>query len=131
MFKLAREESFGQRLTRALIYRDMTPHELAVAMNVTDGTISQYRKTDGSDPKIERVAKIAEILQVNPVWLLGFSGVDPDYPPCFRKATQEDVDVINGYISADDKTKDNICAILGVKRANIGSRLSKAVGHED
>ena len=103
----------------------MTPHELALKMNVSDGTISQYRKKDGNDPKIGRVAQIANILQVNPVWLLGFNGVEPDYLPMFRKGTQEDIDVMNGYQTADERTKDNICAILGIKRANTDSGLSK------
>lgn len=115
MFNIEREESFGARLTKALNYRDMTPHELAVKMGVTDGTISQYRKEDGIDPKIDRVAIIANILQINPVWLLGYS-VPMTFEPKLRKPTQEELDILSAYLSASEEKKNIICDILGVKR---------------
>ena len=124
MFTLTREESFGTRLTKALIYRDIKPHDLAVKMGVTDGTISQYRKEDGIDPKIDRVAIIANILQVNPVWLLGYS-VPMIFEPKLRNPTQEEQDVLAAYLDASDEKKDIICGILGIKRANSDSDLSK------
>ena len=114
MFNIEREESFGARLTKALNYRDMTPHELAVKMGVTDGTISQYRKEDGIDPKIDRVAIIANILQINPVWLLGYS-VPMTFEPKLRKPTQEELDILSAYLSASEEKKNIICDILGVK----------------
>lgn len=124
MFELKREESFGTRLTKALIYRDIKPHDLAVKMGVTDGTISQYRKEDGIDPKIDRVAIISNILQVNPVWLLGYS-VPMIFEPQLRKPTQEETDLLSAYADASDEKKDIICGILGIKRANTDSDLSK------
>lgn len=130
MFTLKREESFGMRLTKALIYRDMKPHELAVKMGVSDGTISQYRKEDGIDPKIDRVAIIANILQVNPVWLLGYS-VPMILEPQLRKPTQEELDIIERYNESDESTKKAVCAILGLTRSNTDSDLLKAAGDKD
>ena len=98
----------------------MTPHELAVKMNVTDGTISQYRKEDGIDPKIDRVSLIAKILQINPVWLLGYS-VPMLFEPKLRNPSQEELDLLSAYLNASEEKKDIICSILGIKRANIDS----------
>lgn len=120
-FELKREESFGLRLTKALNYRDMRPHELAVKMGVTDGTISQYRDENGIDPKIDRVAIISNILQVNPVWLLGYS-VPMIFEPKLRNPTQEELDVLSAYLDASEEKKEIICGILGIKRANTDSK---------
>ena len=114
-FDLKREESFGARLTRALIIRDMRPHDLAIEMGVTDGTISQYRDENGIDPKIDRVAKISNILQVNPVWLLGYS-VPMEFEPRFRKPTQEELDLISAYHDLSDEKKDVVCDILHINK---------------
>lgn len=125
-FELNKEESFGSRLTKALNYRDMRPHDLAVKMGVTDGTISQYRDENGIDPKIDRVAIISNILQVNPVWLLGYS-VPMEFEPKFRKPTQEELDIISAYHDLSEDQKNIIRGALNLDKKNTSSELSRAV----
>jgi len=124
-FYLEREESFGLRLTKALNYRDMRPHDLAVKMGVTDGTISQYRDENGIDPKIDRVAIISNILQVNPVWLLGYS-VPMEFEPKLRKPTQEELDLLSAYNDLSEEQKDMIRGALNLNKKNTSFDLSKA-----
>ena len=98
-------------------------------MGVSDGTISQYRDENGIDPKIDRVAKISNILQVNPVWLLGYS-VPMEFEPRFRKPTQEELDLISAYHDLSEDQKDVIRGALNLDKKNTPSDLSKAANDE-
>ena len=63
-------ESFRIRLEKALTANNMKPIELAEKAGISQSTISQYR-SGYSKPKAKRLVKIAEILHVNPAWLMG------------------------------------------------------------
>ena len=61
---------FKDRLNEALSIRNIKPVELAEKLGVTEGTISQYRKGI-TKPKSDRLYEMAQILDVDPVWLMG------------------------------------------------------------
>lgn len=61
---------FKDRLNEALSIRNIKPVELAEKLGVTEGTISQYRKGT-TKAKSDRLYEIAQILDVDPVWLMG------------------------------------------------------------
>lgn len=62
-------------------------------------------------------AHIAEIFDVNPVWLMGFDvPKDPSalYPEDY---TYHEKDLIRAYRRSSDEIKNAVCAVLGIKRA--------------
>ena len=62
--------AFRNRLDIALNERNMKPSDLAKASGISEATISQYR-SGYSKPKYDRLVSIAEVLNVDPVWLIG------------------------------------------------------------
>lgn len=123
MFKLERIDTFNHRLNWALSDKAWKAVDLARKTGFSENTISQYRKS--TTPEIERVADLANALQVNPVWLLGYN-VEPYYDPDVRGLSKEETAVLYAYDNADEITQGNICAILGIKKQNTHSQSSKA-----
>lgn len=61
----------AQRLSTALSNANMIPQELANASGVSKASISQYLNGSHSPSNISS-GKMAKVLNVNPVWLMGF-----------------------------------------------------------
>lgn len=64
--------SFKERLTEALKIRNMTKQRLCELSGVNKGTISKYY-SDKLIPKMETIETLADVLKVNPVWLMGYN----------------------------------------------------------
>lgn len=127
MFKLERIDTFNHRLNWALSDKAWKAVDLARKTGFSENTISQYRKS--TTPDIERVADLANALQVNPVWLLGYN-VEPYYDPDVRGLSKEETAVLYAYDNADEITQGNICAILGIKKQNTPLQSSKVANDE-
>lgn len=67
---------FKDRLNEALFAKGIRPVDLAQRAGLSEATISQYR-SGYAKPKEDKVAKIADVLKVNPAWLMGLN-VPPD-----------------------------------------------------
>lgn len=59
------------RLKYALEYRNMRPVDLCEKTEISQSTMSQYL-SGYAEPKKARLAKIANALNVEPTWLMGF-----------------------------------------------------------
>lgn len=70
--------TFAERLNEGLIMRNMSPAELAKATGISEGAISQYRRSvyKASQRNLER---IAAALRVSIPWLMGISEEDTDF----------------------------------------------------
>lgn len=64
------------RLKYALEYRHMRPVDLCDKTNISQSTMSQYL-SGYAEPKKERLAKIANALNVEPTWLMGIGDMGP------------------------------------------------------
>lgn len=87
---IKRVAEFKDRLNEALSIRNIKPVELAEKLGVTEGTISQYRKGT-TKAKSDRLYEIAQVLDVDPVWLMGV-----DVPMTKKERIQ---DLIKYYVS--------------------------------
>lgn len=109
---------FKDRLNEALIYRDMRPVDLAKKTNISESTISQYR-SGYAEPKEERLAVIANALDVNPSWLMGLSvsmfSVAFRRRANFMEITETEEKVIESYRKADDLSRQMVHKILNVE----------------
>lgn len=63
-------EEFKDRLNKALLIRDIKPVVLSKKTGISESTISQYR-SGYAKPKEDKLAVIANALDVNPAWLMG------------------------------------------------------------
>lgn len=59
------------RLTEAIALKEITPKILADRTGIPKSSISQYM-SGYAHPKQDRILSIAEVLDVNPTWLLGY-----------------------------------------------------------
>lgn len=63
-------KSFKERLSEALILRNMTAADLSRKTNIDEGTLSNYRKGK-YEPKQRKLEAIAKALNVSIPWLMG------------------------------------------------------------
>lgn len=63
--------TFGERLRYALKYRGMKQSELASKLNVGRSLITMYIQ-EYCKPKADNLFVIADLLEVNPRWLIGY-----------------------------------------------------------
>ena len=69
----------AKRLSEALARASMSQQELADKSGVGKASISQYMNGTHA-PGNKKAAQIAEVLNVNPLWLMGFDvPYEPDY----------------------------------------------------
>lgn len=59
------------RLNEALKFRDMTASQLAKKASIDKGSVSRYL-TGETIPRSGAIAKMAEALNINPAWLIGY-----------------------------------------------------------
>lgn len=62
---------FSERLQKIMKEKNIKPSELSVKANVDKASISNYL-SGNYVPKNDKLYKIAKVLNVNPVWLLGY-----------------------------------------------------------
>ena len=67
---ISRSEPFSERLKKIMDEKNVRAVDLAKAIGVSEGTISQYR-SGYTEPKRDRLADIANYLHVSPLYLMG------------------------------------------------------------
>ena len=115
----------AQRLKEALNTCRMKQEELANASGVSKASISQYINGSHSPSNISS-GKLASVLQVNPLWLMGFDV--PKYEPASivpDSLSFEEITLLNAYRSSSEEIKTATCAVLGITRKKESSDLSK------
>lgn len=85
-----RVETCGKRISKALALRDMKQAELCTLAKIPKGSLSLY-VNDAYEPKQDRLYVMAEILDVDPVWLMGY-----DVPMEREKKTPEKLQLSEG-----------------------------------
>ena len=76
---IERQEDFKTRFNRILEIREMRPVDLAKATGFKENAISQWR-SGYAEPKADKIAVLAKVLKVDPVWLIGMD-VPMELPP--------------------------------------------------
>lgn len=110
-------ELTSRRLREALTDNQMKPQELADASGVNKSSISQY--INGSHaPSNTSSGKMAAVLNVSPLWLMGFETPKHGSPAAIvsSEMTDEEKSIISAYRKAPELTKDAVANVLGVKR---------------
>lgn len=118
----------AQRLREALNLSGMKQEELANASGVSKASISQYINGSHTPSNISS-GKLASVLRVNPLWLMGFdvpkqepAAITPD------SLSYEEAVLLNAYRSSSDEIKTAACAVLGITRKKESSTASSKIG---
>ena len=72
--------TFKERFAMAIALRNTTQKEVSLATNISDSLINKYIK-GVCEPNNIKLGKIADILYVNPVWLMGYDVEMEETPP--------------------------------------------------
>ncbi len=83
-------ESCGRRITKALKLRKMKQTELCALAKIPKSSLSSYI-SDAYEPKQDRLYMMAEALDVDPVWLMGY-----DVPMEREKNTPDKIKLTEG-----------------------------------
>lgn len=83
-------ETCGKRITKALAIRKMKQSELCTLAKIPKSSLSSYI-SDVYEPKQDRLYMMAEALDVDPVWLMGY-----DVPMEREKKTPEKLQLSEG-----------------------------------
>lgn len=111
------KEPFKVRLDKALEYREMKPADLAKASGLSESTISQYR-SGYSKPKEDRLVLIANVLRVDPSWLMGLdvpmlrSAAETNNVQSETSADSIDLEIMERYKNLSDEQKKFILQIM-------------------
>lgn len=105
----------AKRLRQALNECGIRPQDLSDRSGVSKASISQY--LNGSHkPSNTSSGKMAEVLNVNPLWLMGFDvGKEMECFKSDREYNTEEKKIISKYRIADDNTKEMVKRILFYK----------------
>lgn len=96
------QESFANRLSKALIIRNMKPIDLAKKSGINKATISEYLKGK-YEAKQTNIYILAKALNINEAWLMGFdTNID--------RTPDEDRSQIMTYTATDD----SMLPLLGI-----------------
>ncbi len=104
----------AQRLSLALANANMIPQELSNASGVNKASISQYLNGSHSPSNLSS-GKMARILNVNPLWLMGFD-VPMEVPESSNDIneshfqTKDERDLVLSYRKLNDQNKKK-CSI--------------------
>ena len=85
-----RIETCGRRISLALSMRGMKQAELCTLAKIPKGSLSLY-VSGAYEPKQDRLSKIADVLDVDPVWLMGY-----DVPMEREKKTPDKLELSEG-----------------------------------
>lgn len=112
-------ELTAKRLKRALDMCSMKPQELSEKSGVSKSSISQYINGSHTPSNISS-GKMSAVLDVNPLWLMGFDvsmnpsspNVDPSQIKDDIPYTEEEKKILIEFRNSDDTTKQMVKRLL-------------------
>lgn len=120
--------TFSGRLNEALSIRNIFPVDLAKKTHISESTISQYR-SGYAKPKEDKLCRIANALNVNPVWLMGLNvPMECDSSCVIGNKSPIDISrseykLVVAFRAADKGTKNSVLKLLDLeaKEKNIAN----------
>lgn len=108
--------SFSERLSLALSYRNMSSTELAKKIGMSKQAISTYA-TGLRSPKLPVARLIAETLEINDLWLMGYDVPVEINKPIVRK---DDELILELFKQLGDEDRKKILEIAQLYAGNQG-----------
>lgn len=99
----------GQRIAQKRKEKNLTMEELARAIGVQASAINKYEKGIVENIKRSTIQKMAEILECDPVWLMGYNS---NLKHSVDVLSEDEQLLIQQYRNSDATTKDMVSRIL-------------------
>lgn len=117
------------RLKEAREKRRLTTRELADRTGFGLSAISRYENGKVDKLPVDRLAVIAEALNVSPIWLMGFD--DEDYQPNENEYTlnKDERYIIDAFREADTEDRMEIMIAARTARTNIEKNNTRTNGN--
>ena len=103
----------AQRINEAINLKNITPQELANRSGVAKASISQYRNGTNKPSNIS-ASKISEVLNCNPLWLMGYD-IDNELKQNEESINNTELEIIKAYRSSDSLTQAMVQRTLGIE----------------
>ena len=107
--------TFAERIKEYMSRYDVKAVDLAKRFHLSRSTISQY-VSGAVVPKRDRLVLIADALNIDPLWLMGYDVPIERQNVVRSDLTQEEGQVISAYRNASDEIKTAVKAVLGIKK---------------
>lgn len=91
----------GQRIKQCRLHIHMTQEELGNRLGVQKSAIRKYEKGIVDNIPRSRIALMAEIFGVDPVWLMGFDEKQDNQPETKQEKHETDCDLIDACFGKD------------------------------
>lgn len=118
-------KEIGLRIMSAREAANLTKKDLASKVHVADSTIMRYEKGQINKIKMPIIEAIANVLEVNPLWLLGKSNVQ-SINSFLNTISQNNLclsenekDLIKKYRALSPAGKATVDAVINVQYANL------------
>ena len=109
----------SERLQEIISIRNIKQVEIIEKTGISKGALSSYL-SGRYVPKQNNIYKLAQVLNVNPAWLMGLDvPMDPAAVSSDQDAlvlSDHETKLVKAYRNASDDTQIAVCAVLGVKR---------------
>ena len=97
--------TIGDRIHYSRLQKSMTLDELADAVGTTKQNISRYEKNIITNIPLDRLERVASVLDVSPVWLMGWS--EPASSP---RLTQAEEQLLSSYRALNQQGRQLLLA---------------------
>lgn len=105
-------ETFGQRLVSSREKRNLSQKEFAERLGITPTRLNYWEK-DKREPAIEMIKAIAQILDVDTNYLIGYQAQNKSAPLCSSEALK----LAQDYDGLDEFGKKAVRAVADVEKA--------------
>ena len=97
----------------------LSQSEVAEAVGVSKAAVSRWESGDIANMKRNRIAKLAEVLQVSPLQILGMEPVPKKVIP-----SEEELSIVLAYRKQPEAVQDAIKKMLDIESGEKGSAIS-------
>lgn len=110
----------GEKIKQLRISKGMTLEQLGDSVGVGKSTVRKWENGIIANMRRDKIAKIANALDVTPGYLMGWEDEDPK-----TELSPEATKIAKAYDLADEGTKNSVAKLLDVKRdSSAGADLS-------
>lgn len=104
--------SFNENLKEAMYCKNFTTTQLAALTDINSGTISNYLKTKGSMPPVDKALKLAKALDVSVDFLV--NGFDSKTESSIQRKSPFSIEVFKIAQKMDGLDKDELAVITNM-----------------
>lgn len=104
--------TIGEKIRLVRKERNMTQEELGISIGMQKAAINKYETGIVVNLKRDVIAKLAKVLDVNPVWLIDES---VGWPPAPLTNTEDEIKLVEAWREAEPWQREAVKKLLNMK----------------